>query len=276
MTDDRKRLTRLSRRDCVSLANSFADSPSNVQVIHALKHGTCQAFVAGTLSQRDALLVQPFFAPQEPMGFGPSVSALIALLLRVPGWSCVWLNSELAEDVGSAIASATGHHVDYLDDIAFTLLARPVPELSHPDVRLLTLEDQGLLESSPAQLRTSLYPSARDLLSGGHIAGAIVDSRLVSTALTVAHTQQHAEIGVATLKPYRGKGLASAAASLVASVIARSGQVPVWSAGAHNAASLRIAHKLGFESVAKHRYVILAEEAVWKGSSHETTNDCND
>lgn len=263
MTTTDKDLTRLSRRDCKNLADSFADTPSNVQTIHALKHGTCHAFLSGTLSQRDALLVQPFSAPQEPMGFGPSVSALLNLLLRVPGWSCVWLNSEIAGQVGAAISAAIGHNVDYLDDIALTL-TKPVPEFHHPDVRMLTLKDRALLESSPEELRTSLYPSAKELLTNGYIAGAIVNSHLVATALTVARTQKYAEIGVTTLTPYRGKGLASTAASLVASSIARSNQTPVWSVGEHNAASLRIAHKLGFEGVAKHRYVILTEKTIWK------------
>ncbi|MGI8859675.1 MAG: GNAT family N-acetyltransferase, partial [Rubrobacteraceae bacterium] len=49
-----------------------------------------------------------------------------------------------------------------------------------------------------------------------------------------------------TLEGWRGRGLATAAASLVVGRVQRSDRVPVWSAGEDNYASLQVARKLGF------------------------------
>jgi predicted GNAT family acetyltransferase len=61
---------------------------------------------------------------------------------------------------------------------------------------------------------------------------------------------------VYTKEAYRRRGFATAAASLVARRVQEAGQIPVWSAGGHNVASLRVAEKLGFEEVSRRVYVI--------------------
>lgn len=64
---------------------------------------------------------------------------------------------------------------------------------------------------------------------------------IVAIAHTSARTERHADIGVVTLREWRGCGFATAAASIVAKRVQEAGQIPVWSAGGDNIASLRIA-----------------------------------
>jgi predicted GNAT family acetyltransferase len=59
------------------------------------------------------------------------------------------------------------------------------------------------------------------------------------------------------LEAWRKHGFATAAAALVARDLQAARQIPVWSAGAHNAASLRVTEKLGFTQIARRRYVII-------------------
>jgi predicted GNAT family acetyltransferase len=61
---------------------------------------------------------------------------------------------------------------------------------------------------------------------------------------------------VTTLPEWRGRGLSTAAAALVATVIQDAGRTPVWSTGEGNAASRRVAEKLGFREVARRAYLI--------------------
>ncbi len=81
------------------------------------------------------------------------------------------------------------------------------------------------------------------------------DGRIVSTAQTAAITNGYADIGVATDEKWRGRGFATAAASIVARRIHETGRTPVWSCGEDNLASLRVAQKLGFEEVSRLTYV---------------------
>ena len=51
---------------------------------------------------------------------------------------------------------------------------------------------------------------------------------VVTIAYTSAITERHADIGVMTLEPWRGRAFATSAASLVAEGVQRVGLVPVW------------------------------------------------
>jgi len=79
---------------------------------------------------------------------------------------------------------------------------------------------------------------------------------IVVIAHTSARTEHYADIGVFTLKEWRGRGFATAAASIVAKRVQEVGQIPLWSTGEDNIASLRIAQKLGFTEVSRSTYVI--------------------
>jgi len=124
-------------------------------------------------------------------------------------------------------------------------------------VQRLTLADLPLLEAAPPAIRTGGFGSLAALLTEGIVAGVLVDGQIVAIARTSARSERHGDIAVATLEGWRNHGLATAAASLVAQELQAAGQIPVWSAGAHNAASLRVAEKLEFTAIARRRYVIL-------------------
>jgi predicted GNAT family acetyltransferase len=99
------------------------------------------------------------------------------------------------------------------------------------------------------------------LLTHGIAACAIVAGQIVSFAHTYARSERHADIGVATVEAWRGRGFGTAAASLVARRVQEAGQTPVWSTGEDNAASLRVARKIGFTQVSRRTYLVLARGA---------------
>jgi RimJ/RimL family protein N-acetyltransferase len=148
-----------------------------------------------------------------------------------------------------------GIRVRYLDDIYYAL-TRPAATYVEPAVRLLTLADLPLLASARPEFRASLWGGPEALLREGIVACAIVSGQIVATALVTAASGTYADIGVYTHEDYRRRGFATAAASLVARRVQQAGLTPVWSAGGHNLASLRIAQKLGYVEVSRRRYVI--------------------
>ena len=83
----------------------------------------------------------------------------------------------------------------------------------------------------------------------------MVNDELVALAHTNSVTPHFGDIGVVTNEPWRGKGFATAAASIVTKRIQDIGRTAVWSAGEDNAASLRIATKLGFVEVSRRVYL---------------------
>jgi RimJ/RimL family protein N-acetyltransferase len=238
------------------LAAALGDSPETVQSIHMLGRGLCRAYVAGHPARFEGAIVQPIAWPEEPAGFGPDPKLLWALLQLVEGWTCILVDTAVAPALGRIIEVELGHRVRYLDDVTH-LLTRPVRLERNEAVRRLTLADLVRLESAPLELRSSLWRDTRQLLAEGLVASAVVSERIVATALVAACSDHYADIGVYTREGYRGRGYATAAASLVAQGVQEGGRFPLWGAGAHNQASLRVAQKLGFQEVSRRRYVIL-------------------
>ena len=122
-------------------------------------------------------------------------------------------------------------------------------------MRELIRDDAGLLEAAGMD-GASFRGGLSALPEEGAIAGAVVDGRIVGTAHTAAITARYADIGVAVDEEWRGRGFATAAASIVARRVQATGRIPVWSAGEDNMASLRVARRLGFEEVSRLTYVI--------------------
>jgi predicted GNAT family acetyltransferase len=181
---------------------------------------------------------------------------LWTLLQQVEGWTCILVDTRVAPALGAIIEAGMGCRVRFLDDVTH-LLTEPVRVHRDEAVRRLTLADLALLEAAPLELRASLWRDTRQLLAEGVVASAIMSGRVVATALVAACSERYADIGVFTREGYRGRGYATAAASLVAQAVQAEGRIPLWGAGAHNEASLRVAQKLGFEEISRRRYVIL-------------------
>lgn len=245
----------LDQKGCLALADALGDTPETVISVHELRRGLCRAYVAGDPAHFDGAIVQGDSCPDEPAGFGSDPEILWDLLRSVEGWGCVDVASECATGLGEIIEAETGRHIRYYGGVYHTL-SRLVISFQNEAVRQLTLADLELLESSPEELRGSAFGSNADLLSEGFIACAIVSGNIVATALTSARTDRHADIGVFAVEEWRGRGFATAAASIVARRVQGAGQIPVWSAGEDNFASLRVAQKLGFTEVSRRTYVI--------------------
>ena len=76
--------------------------------------------------------------------------------------------------------------------------------------------------------------------------GAFVDGRLVSVALSFFVGERYEELGVVTEPAYRGQGISAAVAGQLAWDIRARGRIPSWTTSTDNAASQRVAEKIGF------------------------------
>lgn len=88
-----------------------------------------------------------------------------------------------------------------------------------------------------------------DMIKESACAGAFEDGRLVSCTdapgMPYMAGEVH-EIGINTLPGFRKKGYAQAACAQCIQNITEKGKCPIWSTGSDNAASQRLAEKLGF------------------------------
>lgn len=254
------RYSPLDRERCLELAAALGDTPETVISVYQLNAGLSRAYVAGSTSRFHAVVVQNSDLPAEPVGFGEDAKAIWEILRDVEGWKCVTVSLKCAPVLGRIIEEETGRAVRYYGDV-YHVLKRPAPRIPHPAVRRLEPSDVALVKAAEPELRVTGMGSPEAMLTKGLAAGAIIDGRLVANAHTSARSTLHADIGVYTVESFRGRGLATAAAALVARLIQEAGQTPVWSCGEGNRPSLAIAKRLGFEEVSRRTYVIPAAAA---------------
>jgi GNAT superfamily N-acetyltransferase len=248
--------TSLDVGDHLRLAAALGDTPETVITVHLLHRGFARAYVAGRPDRFDAAIIRNLsFNRGELTGFGAALP-MWGLLRERHGWSSVEVDPSIASQLADLLEFASGRPVSFLDDI-YHVLRHPVAPTRVETVRLLSPADSGLLERAPPELRGEGWGSSSALLREGIAAAAILDREIVALAHTTARTGQYADLGVATLPAWRNQGLASATAALVASEVQSAGQTPVWSTGATNLASLRVAQKLGFQEVSRRTYLIV-------------------
>lgn len=256
MPATRSRHEPLGLGDCRALADALGDSPETVITTHLLRRGLARAYVAGEPARFDGAVVQWQGAPEEPAGHGVDAAVLWDLLQSVDGWTSINVTPSCAAAIGRIIETEAGMGVRYDGDVYHTLI-QPASNIRNGAVRLLTPDDLPLVEAAPVEVRGAGFESPAAMLTEGVVAGAIVSGGLVAMANTGALTERHADIGVSTLEPWRCRGFATAAASIVAQRVQAGGRIPVWSVGETNAASLRVAEKLGFTEVSRRMYVIV-------------------
>lgn len=262
----------LDQNGCQKLAAALGETPETAISVHLLRRGLAEAFVVAPPGWPDrfrAAVIRPRADPTEPVGFGEDAEALWSLLAPLPGWRCVNVAPGPAAALAAAMAVGLDRAIRRYGDV-YHIAPDPVPAIDRPEVRRLTPADVALLEAAPPELAGAAwgFGSAASLLVDGFAAGAVADGQLVAVAYTGARSQEYADIGVATLAPWRGSGWATAAASAVARAIQAAGQRPIWSAGEGNASSLAIARKLGFVEVSRRWYLIPeVEEARKRGVS---------
>ncbi|MHC4134226.1 MAG: GNAT family N-acetyltransferase [Planctomycetota bacterium] len=245
----------LSGGECLELAEALGEEPETVIAVHQLRRGLARAYVVGKPAGFSAAIVQGVHDPTEPLGFGVDADALWRLLQHARGWRCINVSCECSESLASILGRGLGCRVRPIGDV-YHVLERRAPSVHHTAVRLLAPEDLALLEVAPPEVQGAGYENAAAMLRDGVVAGAVVAGRLVCIAHTSARTDRFADVGVFTLPAHRGRGLATAAGSLVVDRLPGEGQTPVWSCGEDNWASLRVAQKLGFLAVSRRTYLV--------------------
>ena len=240
------------------LADALGDTPQTVIPAHLLRRGLADVYVAGAVRRFDGVVVQSHSLRREPWCFGRDPSAVWGLLRPLNNWGRQAMSpnvpTDLARSVAAMMERETGVQVRYYGDVYHTLVG-PVSRLDVAEVRLLKLEDASLLSAHWGGYGAVGFATVEDLLTDGAVAGAVVEDRLVALAHTNAMTARYGDIGVATDEVWRGRGFASASTCLVARRIQERGRTPVWSAGEGNAASLRVASKLGFVEVSRRLFL---------------------
>ncbi len=240
------------------LAEALGDTPETVIPAGLLLAGLADAHVCGEAPRFDGVVVQSHLLRREPWGFGCDPSAVWELLRPLNDWGRKAMSPNMSADlvppVSALIERDTGVRVRSYGDVYHTLTGA-VRELCVPEVRLLKPEDADLLSAYWDGSRAMGFATLEGLLTDGAAAGAVVEGRLVALAHTNAMTAKHGDIGVETDEAWRGRGFASASACLVARRIREMGRTPVWSTGEGNAASLRVAAKLGFVEVSRRVYL---------------------
>ncbi|MCA9897395.1 MAG: GNAT family N-acetyltransferase [Ardenticatenaceae bacterium] len=245
----------LSKKDCQRLAHHLPDGPQTVISRAHLRWGTARAYAVGLTDVGfETAVIEDPGCPGEPMIFGSNAEQIAELLPQIPNWFCVNVATNLADALEPLLAERLGCTLRRATDVYHTLTQPPpANSLAHPNVRLLTRDDLPLLMAAPPELRGH---DPAHLLHRTAVAGAIFHNQLVAIAQNYALTEGFGDIGVFTLPDFRGRGLAAAAAALVADWLLRNGRTPVWSCGAHNQPSLRVAKKLGFIENGRRVYLI--------------------
>ena len=157
------------------------------------------------------------------------------------------------ENIGGLIAQIenTKHVRDILPDwkIETALLhllpdALPSPLVADRDVRLITAEELNRFTQLPAGLRDEHIKAARLF----PVAAVFVNGFPVSFCYGV-ETESLWDISIETLEEHRNQGHARACVAFMLEYMRGRGRSPVWGAAESNAASLKLAAKLGFEIV---------------------------
>ena len=241
--------------DFPTIADWLGDTPETTISVHHLNRRQCRVAITGALPMPRAAVVQSDDGPEEPVAFGSDAGAIWHALQTLDGWSCINVIPPVAVELSSLMQREMGTAIRTQDDIYHTL-ERPAPRIAHDDVRRLTPDDLPLLQAAPASLQGGGFGSPAAELAEGIVAGGVVAGELVAIAHAYAITPTHADVGAATHEDQRRRGLATAAAALVAAAVQATGRTPVWSCGDTNAASRRVAAKLGFREVSRRVYLI--------------------
>lgn len=239
-----------------SVVEALGDTPETVIALQFLRDGACEVLCVGDPADLEGIVIQSFAEPGEPIAFGSSAEAIASLLPHLAGWTCINVPSNLADDLIEPVAAAANASSMRLMDDVYHALYRQQPAIPKRGARLLTAADRDLIAPMLPDLIGEGGERLLATLDTGHVAGAIREGKLVSIAHTFATSELHADIGVVTHPEWRGQGLATSVAALVANAIRRDHRIPVWSCGGSNIASLRIAKRLGFEEVSRRTYLI--------------------
>lgn len=246
----------LNENEQLQLAASLVETPETMTGIHRLRRGIAHAYIAGTPGNPTVAVVQSRFLMEEPAAYGSDPELIWDVLKRVPGWTAVNAEREVAPKLAALIEEETGKPCRLIEEIYYTLNT-PVSVFANPVVRRIGLADLAMVEAAtePLSMHGWRFGSAEALLAHGLLFGAVIDGELVSIAFSASGSSKHSEVGIKTREDFRGRGYSTAAASLICAEIQANGQIAVWSTDQDNIASQRVAAKLGFQEISRRIYV---------------------
>ncbi len=173
----------------------------------------------------------------------PDLSPLAPALDRHGGRAALCL-PEAAERVAESLPGWTGAPA--------VIHTHPDPEsVTEPgsaaggSVSILSPRDAGSLGHVPEALRAEIVTA----LGFAHVAAAFDLGVPVSFCYAASETETLWDISIDTLEPWRGRGLARACCEFLIAHMIRHGKSPVWGAVEENAASMKMAERLGFVPV---------------------------
>ncbi len=123
-----------------------------------------------------------------------------------------------------------------------------------PDGYTLRSADAALLPLLKGSVTPAFsWSSDAEFLRGGGMARVVMHgAEPAAWAFSAALGGGRMDIGVETAEPYRGKGLACAAAAAMAEAALSTGYTPVWGCDAANVASAHTAERAGFALYCRH------------------------
>lgn len=132
--------------------------------------------------------------------------------------------------------------------IIYQLTDSPRPQPSSAEIRPLTLTDVPQLQTISDDITWiyNTWGNVETMANSGYAWGAFVNGRLASIATSFFVGATYEDIGVVTEAEYRGQGLSTACVQALCNDIRQRGRTPSWTTSLDNAASQRVAEKVGF------------------------------
>jgi RimJ/RimL family protein N-acetyltransferase len=135
--------------------------------------------------------------------------------------------------------------------VALAALMQPLPE-GHA----LAPRDARLFELSPDYDSTlAAFGTVDDVLRHTLGVSLLHDDAVLCEAATGAPTHGRIEVGVTTAEAARRRGFATAACARLIAMCEARGYATWWDCAKQNIASVRLAHRLGYQSGREYRYV---------------------
>ncbi len=242
-----------SVQDMPILAAAIGESPETVISHHLLTSRICDAWYVGDVRQPRAVVIQGHEFRNEPIIHGQHAEDVARIIPYVHDWETFSTPLHLVSELERVVTHARDTtSLRTITDV-YHVLDTPISgNFEHKDVRLLTDEDLALTITIDELQQNSAYKPI--------IAAAVIEGELVSVAHTFAWSPLYVDLGVTTHEQFRGQGMATAAAAIVAAEVQKRGKVPVWSTGLDNLPSMQVAQKLGFRETSRRLYLIPVEE----------------
>jgi hypothetical protein len=172
----------------------------------------------------------------------PPARAIVQATRDTTDMTPVLSQADNADHVDASLRTAEGPSWSGESMILHQLRSsRPLSAYADMTVRLLGPDDP--LDHLPPGLRHEMT-HAREMAP---LCSVIVDGRPRSFCYPCWVTGRFWDVSIDTLEGFRGRSLAVPAVTFMIEHMRRSGRQPVWSALESNAASLKLAAKLGFE-----------------------------